>query len=66
VGVALVCLAASVVIGMVYGAMKPKGEIFKTAQGQRWLRLRDVHPNFASAIASMDHPYLGSAPRSAG
>lgn len=39
-----------VVILSVYGGLKPKGYVFKTAGGEGWVRLLDVHPNFASAV----------------
>jgi hypothetical protein len=56
-----VLLAATLVLWMIYGALKPKGEVFKTPQGELWLGLRDVHPNFASAIDALDDPVTATA-----
>ena len=54
----LALLAASLLMATLYGGLKPKGEVFKTPEGERWLRLREIHPNFASAVAAMDHAFL--------
>ena len=57
-------LAASVVLVTIYGGLKPKGEVFKTPQGERWLR--DIHPNFASAIGALDHGVIATPPPAGG
>lgn len=54
VGSAFACLAASFVIALVYGGLKPKGEVFKARNGELWVRLREVHPNFARSVARLD------------
>ena len=59
-GFGLGLLAAALVIGAVYGGLRPKGEVFRTADRQQWVRLRDIHPNFASAVAAMDDPFVAS------
>lgn len=42
-----------VVILSVYGGLRPKGYVFKTPDGQAWVSLQDVHPNFANAVEAI-------------
>jgi hypothetical protein len=65
-GLGLGFLVASLVIGAMYSGLRPKGELFRMANGQQWVRLREIHPDFARAVAAMDEPFVSTLPPPAG
>lgn len=48
-------LVACLVVLAMYGGLKPKGHVHKSADHQIWVDLEDVHPGFVDAINAIGH-----------
>ena len=45
---------------LAYAALRPKGAVHRSSFGPTWIHLRDVHPNFVSAVESMEAEALAT------
>jgi hypothetical protein len=45
---------------LAYAALRPKGTVYRSSFGPAWIHLRDVHPNFVSAVETMEAEALAS------
>jgi len=53
VGFAFGAIATGFVVYVLYAGLRPKGDVYATPTGHRWIRLRDVHARFVAAVDAM-------------
>ena len=53
VGLAFGSIATYFVVYVLYAGLRPKGDVYATPSGDRWIQLRDIHPKFVAAVGGM-------------